>query len=359
MRHRRLSIPVAVVVTALSCSTAALAAVHPHKVSGRVVSINVKRHTLKLRETHAAKAGTAAAHAAAAVGPVVVVAFGKATVTGPNGAVAVGDDVTVTTQTGSGPAVASAIRVIGQPNGGVAGKGAAVPGVVTALDAANAQLTLAVVTTNAQGQAQPSSVIVTVGSSTILAVSDTNGDNAVTLGDVAVGDHVVVFTADATANPMAAVGILDASNAGANHENGGDGPQRISIPGTVVSVDATGSTLVITPVADGNIAGPPITVTVTPQTSFGGKGGDGSFGLNDINAGDNVVVYAVAAPANGAAVALGVVNESSRGGSGSNGSGGSGSNGSGGSSSHGSGGSDSTGSGGSDSSGSGGSGSDG
>ena len=87
-----------------------------------------------------------------------------------------------------------------------------------------------------------SSVIVNVSSSTILAVSDTNGDGTVTIADIQTGDHVVVFTTDATANPMDAVGILDASHSGGDHQGdgGGDGPQATAIPGTVTTVGGSG-----------------------------------------------------------------------------------------------------------------------
>jgi len=317
MHHRRrLAVLAAVIAAACAFATGALAASHPRHVSGRVVSIDVRRHTLRLRVKNAARARAADASGGfqAAGGSLLTVSFGDATVTGPDGAVAVGDEVNVTTQDGSGHgAVATSIQVIGQPNGGSAGKGAAVPGVVTAVDAGNGQLTLAVTSTDGQGQSQPSSVIVTVSSATILAVAGGRGGGAVSLADIAVGDHVVVFTDDAGADPIAAIGILDASNAGADQTDGGGVPDRTEIPGTVNSVDAAGSTLVMTAGGDGPFAGQQITVKVTPDTSFGGEG-DGSFGLGDIQTGDSVTVYAPAPPAGNEAVALGIVDDTSHGG---------------------------------------------
>jgi hypothetical protein len=301
-----------------SSAVAATHAAHTTRISGVIVSINAKRHTLKLRVTHGTKHHKAVTvHAASAGdGRGILVAFGDATVHGPDGAVAVGDDVTVTTTGTVGQtAVASAIDVIGQPNGGTAGKGAAVPGEVTAVDATNGTLTLTVRSTDSQGQSQDSSVIVNVSASTILAVGDTNGDGQITPADIAVGDHVVVFTLDASANPLTAVGILDASHSGGDHQGGGDGSHGAftPIPGTVKSIDVAGSSLMLT-VADGALAGQTITVDLGEHTSFGGEdsGNDGPISLSDIAVGDSVTVYtrdATATPV----VAVGIVDKSSAG----------------------------------------------
>ncbi len=317
MSNRRL-FACAAAALILASPAAALAASHgghSHKVSGHVVSINAKRHILRLRLRHAGRG----AHAAAAQGgPVIAVSFGNATVTGPDGAVAVGDDVTVTTQTSSGQTtVASSIQVIGQPSGGDAGKGAAVPGAVTAVDPTARTLTLSVMRDDAQGSTSETSVIVAVAANTILAVSDTNGDGQVTIADIKPGDHVVVFTNDATVNPMAAIGILDASHTGDNHQGVGDGGSRpTGVPGTVASVDGGGSYLTIT-VTDGTLSGQHLGVKVTPQTSFGGEdsNGDGSFGLTDIAVGDQLVVYTDAVSP-GAVVAVGIVDRTAHGASG-------------------------------------------
>ena len=307
MPKRRL-LACAVAALVLASPAAALAATHAghsHKVSGHVLSINAKRHTLRLRLRHAARG----AHAAAAAGgPVIVVSFGNATVSGPNGAVAVGDDVTVTTQTSSGQTtVASSIQVIGQPNGGDAGKGAATPGQVTAVDPTAGTLTLSVLRADAQGNTSEASVIVTVGSNTILAVSDTNGDGAITIADIKPGDHLVVFTNDATANPMVAIGILDASHTGGDHQGGDGGTRPSEVPGTVATVDSGGTYLTIA-VTDGALKGQQLGVKITPQTSFGGEdsNGDGSFGVADIAVGDQLVVY-TAAVTPGSVVAVGIV----------------------------------------------------
>jgi hypothetical protein len=276
---------------------AATHAAHTTRISGVIVSINATRHTLKLRVTHGTKHHKAVTARAASAGDSrgILVAFGDATVHGPNGAVAVGEDVTVTTTGPVGQStVASSIDVIGQPNGGTAGKGAAVPGEVTAVDPTNGTLTLTVRATDSQGQSQDSSVIVDVSATTILAVGDTNGDGQITLADVAVGDHVVVFTLDASANPLAAIGILDASHAGGNHQGGGEGDHRAftAIPGTVTSVDVAGPSLMVT-VGDGALAGTKVTVDLGEHTSFGGQdsGSNGPMNLSDISVGDTVTVY--------------------------------------------------------------------
>jgi len=301
-----------------SSAIAKAPATHTGRISGVVLSINAKRHILTLRVKHAAKARRTVLARAAMVGgsSTILVTFEHATVNGPNGAVAVGDDVTVTTTGSSGSAdVASSIAVIGQPNGGDAGKGAAIPGTVTAVDSAGGTLTLAVRSTDGQGQSQERSVIVTVGASTILAVGDTNGDGKISLADVSQGDHVVVFTQDATANAIAALGILDASHAGGDHHGGGDAPRTppTPIPGTVTSVDPTGHTLSLT-VSEGTLSGQTITVDVAPNTSFGGQdsGGDGEFRLDSINPGDGVVVYTRDATAD-PIVAIGVVDTTTKG----------------------------------------------
>ena len=301
-----------------SSAVAATHAAHTTRISGVIVSINATRHTLKLRVTHGTKHRKAGPARTASAGDSrgILVAFGDATVHGPNGAVAVGDDVTVTT---TGPvgqsAVASSIDVIGQPNGGTAGKGAAVPGEVTAVDPTNGTLTVTVRATDSQGQSQDSSVIVNVSASTILAVGDTNGDGQITLADVAVGDHIVVFTLDASANPLAAIGILDASHSGGDHQGGGDGSHGAfsPIPGTVKSVDVAGSSLTLS-VADGALAGTTVTVDLGEHTSFGGEdsGNDGPINLSDISAGDTVTVYtrdATSMPI----VAVGIVDNSKAG----------------------------------------------
>jgi hypothetical protein len=281
-----------------SSAVAATRAAHTTHISGVIVSINAKRHTLKLRVTHAKKHHKAgkAASAASAGGAAIEVAFGNATVHGPNGAVAIGDDVTVTTTGPVGPSVvASSINVIGQPNGGTAGKGAAVLGEVTAVDPTNGTLTLTVRGTDSGGQSQDSSVIVNVDATTILAVRDTNGDGAITLADIAVGDRVVVFTLDASANPLAAIGILDASHAGGDHQGGGgDGhhAEPAAIPGTVTAVDVAGSSLTLH-VTDGTLAGTTVTVGLGEHTSFGGhdSSNDGPMSISDISVGDTVTVY--------------------------------------------------------------------
>src|SRR5580704_3094842 len=176
LRHHRLLACAAAAFAILIAVPAALAASgahHSRQVHGRVIAINARHHTLRLRVLHAKRASAASVGG----GHAVVVSFGDAKVTGPDGAISVGDDVLVTESgNGGGTAVATQIEVIGQANGGDAGKGAAIPGEVTAVDGANGTLTLAVTGTDGQGNTQMSSLIVDVSSSTILAVSDTNGD---------------------------------------------------------------------------------------------------------------------------------------------------------------------------------------
>ena len=314
---RRLLSCAAVLFAALAFTSSALAASHKshsRRVSGVVLAINAKQHTLKLRVKHAAKHHAAAAAVratAAGADNTIVVSFGNATVSGADGAVTVGDHVKVTCGTLGSATVASAIDVIGQPNGGDAGKGAAVPGTVTAVDSLKGTLTLALGSGGSQSQqsggsqgspqshdsqAQSSSVNVTVDGTTILAVSDTNGDGQITLGDIAIGDHIVVFTADATADPIVAVGILDASQPGANHHEGdssqssggsgdGGGQTYQNVNGTVAALVPPNG-LQVTVSGDGPLAGQTVTVDVTSTTHYKGVAGFAAIAV-----GDQVRVY--------------------------------------------------------------------
>jgi len=325
LNRRYLPCLAAVLALLVTAAPSALASTHPARttrISGVVTAINARRHTLELRVAHSGRRHRAGARAAAAGGfQTVVVAFGDATVKGPDGAVAVGDDVTVTTDGPAGPtAVASAIDVIGTANGGSSGQGAAVPGEVTAVDPAEGTLTLAVSSTDSQGQSQASSVIVTVSASTILAVGASGDQGQVTLADISVGDHVVVFTDDAGVDPIAALAILDATRPGGNQQGGGDPSPvpRTRVPGTVTAIDAGAQSLSIA-VSDGPLAGETVTVDTSDHTSFGGApGAAGPFGFSDVSVGDSVVVY-TPDPTASPIVAVGVVDGTPPAGGGSGG----------------------------------------
>jgi hypothetical protein len=309
--RRLLTLAASLVATLVFSTGVAAAHSRPARskhVTGVVAKLDVTAHTLKLDVKQGTRqhAHGASVHTPAHGGRTTLdVSFGGATVGGEGGGtVAVGDEVTVTESSATGStAVANAIDVIGQPNGGDAGKGAAVPGAVTAVDPADGTLTLAVSSTDAQGQPQNASVAVSVSAATILAVSDTNGDGRITLADIGVGDHVVVFTEDATASPIAAVGILDASNAGANCHDGdrspqgdsgstGGGPERNS--GADVTYQGFSAKVVALPtgglqvyVIDGSLAGQTVTVEATSSTRF-----KGIASLDGVAVGDIVRVYA-------------------------------------------------------------------
>ena len=305
---------------ALVLAPAALATHHTaartHHLSGVVVSINASHHTLKLRLRHGSShhGKAASARIAEAGSGTVVVSCAHATVKGPDGAVAVGDRVSVTTNgLLGGTVVADSIAVIGRPNGGDAGKGAAVPGTVVSVDSSSDTLTLATGAGSGQDsggsnnsggddnqpQAQDSSVAtltVSVLPSTILAIGDANGDNQITLDDVSAGDHLVVFTADATADPIVALGILDASQPGANcHEgdsphqgsSGGDSgkPAYQGFNGTVAALQPPNA-LAVTVAGDGPLAGQTVTVDVTATTHYKGVNAYAAIAV-----GDQVRVY--------------------------------------------------------------------
>ncbi len=282
----RRSIALAVACAALAVGPAAALAhkthvAHARKVSGVVLAINAHRHTLKLRVGHAA-----AARVASAGGSTLTIAFGQADVSGGNGAVEVGDDVTITTTGGGGGNVATAIDVIGAHNGGDAGQGAAIPGTVTAIDVGSGSLTLAT---------GSSSLQVSVTATTVLAIPGATG--GVTLASIAVGDHVVVFTDDATASPVVAIGILD-GGAPKGGDGGGDGhsgdtspsTNLVSFGGSVQSVDLTQSQITVA-VPKGPLAGDTVLVTVNGTTHLGRPGGDGAqFTLAQVKVGDLVSI---------------------------------------------------------------------
>ena len=277
---------------------------HGARITGVVVSINDRHHTLKLRVSAARSSQRATARAAAAGPRLVTVAFGDASVSGPEGAVAVGDDVSVTAAGSAGQTtVAASISVIGQPNGGDAGKGAALAGEVTAVDPSAQTLTIRVDSTDAQGGSQPSTVVVAVSSTTVIAVGDTDGGGEITIAGIAVGDHVVVFTQDVTAIPIAAVGILDSGQSGGDHQGGGDSPTPAPAPPVVAPTpvyDAFAGTVAgigdgsvrVSVSGDGPLGGETVTVAVNSSTSYKGTTtNEQSFTFSDIKVGDQVRVY--------------------------------------------------------------------
>lgn len=267
-------------------------ATHAKKVTGVVVSINARHHTLKLRVHHAAAARVADTSSGRG-GSLVSFSFGEASVNGGDGAVAIGDDVTIT-ETGGTGSVAASIDVIGQPNGGDAGKGAAIPGTVMAVDSTAGTLTIST---------GSSMLDVSVNSATVLAIPGAGDANAVTLADVHTGDHVVVFTDDATATPVVAIGILD-SGAPAAPETGSGDPAPATtttgLGGTVQSVDLAGGTVTVL-VAHGPLEGDSVPVTITTSTKLEDVGGatGAPFTLADIHAGDRLSISTDALSANG------------------------------------------------------------
>ena len=311
--RRSLSVA-AVLVAVMALAATALAkpaTTRTHRLSGVVAAINVAKHTLRLRVSHGARGHSHSARVAVAGSGTLVVSFADASVNGPHGAVAVGDRVTVITNGPIGSSAnATAIDVIGQPNGGDAGRGAAIPGTVTALDAAAGTLTLAPGSTAPpSSEAQDSAagdatVTVSVTPTTILAVGDSNGDGTITLDDISIGDHVVVFTADATTDPIVAVGILDASAPGADSHQGGSSPQGSgdggdgdgsgassptyqAFAGTVATL-APPDAVTVTVSGDGPLAGQTVTVDVTASTHYKGISGYGAIAV-----GDSVAIYAL------------------------------------------------------------------
>ena len=280
---------------ALAGASSALAGApraHTVKISGVVVAISARHHTLSLRSPRGIRA-RGLGRAARAGGSLITIVLGRAHVQGPSGSVVVGDQVTVNASVAGGAApVAASITVVGVSNGGDAGKGAAIGATVAAVDAAGGLLTITVSSTDG-GRTQPGSALVSVTAATILALSDTNGDGKVTSADVAVGDHVLVFTADATVDPIVALGILDTSHTGADHAAGGSSPSGplVGFDGSVTGVDVAEGILTVT-VSSGALSGRSVQVKVDSSTHYKGpEDGAPAYGLADLSVGDQVHVY--------------------------------------------------------------------
>src|SRR5262249_21282554 len=161
---------------------------------GVVRSINFRKHSI----TVAVRSSKRGHHVR-----VMTFRFTPATVSGTKGIFTVGEKVKITSSdaTSSG-GDAGTITVIGTPNGGDSGNGAAISGTVTAVDPTSGTITLGI--GDDGGSAQ--SVVVEVTSNTILAIPGSSGSPSI--NDIHVGDHAVVFTADVTASPIVALGVL-------------------------------------------------------------------------------------------------------------------------------------------------------
>lgn len=250
------------------------------RVSGVVTAINPLSHTLALRLKHGRP------HAAGA--QTLVISFGSAAVNGPDGAVTVGDSVRVTL---SSSAVASSISVIGEPNGGTSGNGAAIPGIVAAVDSSAGLLTLEV--SSAAGGTR---LTVTVTPSTVIAVPGAGG--APGLASISTGDRVVVFTDDITGDPLTAIAILDT---GAPSEpaipspplppSGTTEPSISVLSGTVETVGTDSFT--VKSDNDGAFPEQLVTVNLTASTQIAGRNSSGGTvtGVGGLESGDQIELY--------------------------------------------------------------------
>ncbi len=250
------------------------------KITGVVRSINIAHHTITVATTVPSGRGHRT--------KLITLDVSSASVTGHHGSFAIGDKVSITAtgMNSSGTGTATTIAVIGVPNGGSNGHGAAIAGTVTTVDESSGMLTLSLPGAGAAAATQ--SLAVEVTASTILAVQDA-GSSAVSLSDINTGDHVIVMTADVTANPIVALGVIDSSHPGSNHSDPTLPPAPAthqSVTGVVTGVDLDGS-LAIT-----DQAGDAVTVMVgrrTPVYALSGDTGQASA-LADVNVGDTVRV---------------------------------------------------------------------
>ncbi len=280
-----ISLMCALSVAALAVPTAGAATrARTTRVTGVVRSINAARHSVTIATTTSS----------GRVHHTKLLTFNvtAANVLGHHGTVAVGDRISVTLS-GSGAGGsggATTIRVLGVVNGGTGGNGAVVAGEVSAVDASNGTVTL--LTPSAGSEQSPAqTVLVEVTSSTVLAVRPA-ADGSVSLSDINTGDHVIVITADVTADPIVALGVIDSSNLGSNHSDPTLPPAppvapQQSVTGVVTSIDAAGGSLLLT-----DQAGAGVTVLVgdqTPVYQVSGSSGKASA-LDQINPGDTVRV---------------------------------------------------------------------
>ncbi len=281
---------------------------HSLKVTGIVKSLNPVKESV----TVAVRGRVARGHRVRTRR--LTFAIGHAQVSGQGGAVAIGERVTVTFA-GSSPDQASSILVLGRPNGGDGGKGAAFVGVISAIDTTSDTFTLTSAT-DSSGASSPSasSVVVQVTGTTVFAVPGAADGGRSGLADLSVGDRTVVFTSDATAVPVIAIAVLDAGHS--THKPPPPPPVSVPINGMVTAVNASSQTLTMLAPAggqgqaarsDGAGAGlRTITVGVTASTQFAGQNSAGQVhGLADIQVGDLITVKAIAG-ALGETTALGV-----------------------------------------------------
>ncbi len=296
----------------LSVSGAASAkghASHSLKVTGVVRSLNPVKDTVTLavraRVVHSHRIRTR----------LLTFAIAHAQISGRGGAVAVGERVTVTFA-GSSPDQASSILVLGRANGGDGGKGAAFSGVISAIDTTSDTLTLTSAPNPLGGSSSgASSVVVQVTGTTVVAVPSAADGGQSGLADLSVGDRAVVFTGDATAVPVIAIGVLDIGHT--THQPPSPPPDSVPINGMVTAVSPSSQTLTMLALAGGQglqarsdssgVGLQTITVGVTASTQYGGQSSAGQVqGLGDIQIGDLITVKAMAAVSGGTVTALGV-----------------------------------------------------
>ena len=203
MTNHRLLRVAALMVVAMALPSAAQAKAKTHapplKISGVVTAVHAAKHTITVRESgKSAKKGKSNE---------LTLDVGGAKIGGTNGTVAVGDKVDVTATAAGAHAtnpVASDVVVSGGPV--TSGAGAFFTGKATSVDPIAGTLSVTV------GKDKVVSVV--VDSSTTFVGADVNGDGVVNLDDVAVGDPLVVFTADSAATPVLASGVLDNAHRG-------------------------------------------------------------------------------------------------------------------------------------------------
>lgn len=295
---------------------------HTARISGVVLSINTKRHTLKLRVARPIKQRKASARVASAGGSsTIVVAYGDATVSGAGGAVAVGDDVTVTIESPARhTAVAATIDVTGHAGGAAAPTGTAAPGGASTVDpAAGADSSttptydtftgtvVTVGTTSLQvsvagdGPLAGQTVTVNLNADTRYKGATADG-TAFTLGDVQIGDQVRIYTT--SLDPQSLVAVFVGDGAGGTGGSSPPAPTPTPPPSTPPSTGSQtqrfggvvtavrGDGLTVTVVSGGPLNGQSVIVSVPPTTSFQDDPQTGAGqSLTSIAVGDAVEIH--------------------------------------------------------------------
>ena len=289
MRHHRLLACAAAALAILIAVPVALASTHAHhsrQVHGRVIAINARHHTLRLRVLHAKRASAASVSG----GPAVVVYTPNPT---PGSVVAVG--VVDRTSHTSAPQYSAFNGTVTAPVGS---------------DSAQVLVT-------GDGPLAGHTVTVQVTSTTHYKGQNASGGQVTSLADVQSGDIVSVYVLGSlTVTPIVAVYFADRGTGASSDPPAPPTPPAASTTplarfgGTVTAVRGDGLTVSVT--SGGPLAGQSVIVAIGPSVSFQTSNGTGSgpTNLQYISVGDQVEIFPASTSGTAPVVAAGVVDDS-------------------------------------------------